>query len=301
MKKPKHILKSFFETSDTPTEEEFASLIDSFHHKDDGLILTKHKMDDQGNISFYVSDGVVLTIEKYIPATSKPITYIEGLQNRLEVLMQDISKKVDKENGKGLSQANFTIEEKEKLNDLENYIPAISQPISYIDGLLDFLNEMLQDISQKVDLVDGKGLSQANFTIEEKEKLARLTLQQHINTTYDSFRYVDTINNDFTNMSEVLEGLSSATRYYLVRTPNKNVYFLCKAGVSAIDELDNCRLLLINATGQIRNSPTSKSQYSTADYEVWNYPRTGISADTFVHNMTYNFSFWRLKIGQQNT
>jgi hypothetical protein len=38
MKQSKTILKSYFETGDRPTEQEFENLVDSFHHLDESLL-----------------------------------------------------------------------------------------------------------------------------------------------------------------------------------------------------------------------------------------------------------------------
>ncbi|MDO5096492.1 MAG: hypothetical protein Q4D65_08015 [Peptostreptococcaceae bacterium] len=64
--------------------------------------------------------------------------------------------KVDKEEGKGLSEQNFTQTEKTKLENLPNE---------------DALNELL---NKKIDKTPGKGLSENDFTDAEKEKLADL-------------------------------------------------------------------------------------------------------------------------------
>ena len=92
---------------------------------------------------------------------------------------QDISGKVDKVTGKGLSTEDYTTAEKNKLAGLSNYDD--TQIIETLDGKADvnhthsqYLTEH-QDISGKVDKVTGKGLSTEDYTTAEKTKLAGLS------------------------------------------------------------------------------------------------------------------------------
>ncbi|WP_438710870.1 hypothetical protein ACSTS3_19725 [Aquimarina muelleri] len=178
MKKPLHIIKSWFETGDIPTELQFNDSWDSFHHKDNGEVIVEKTVNENGDVSFTFSDGESLTIEKFIPDVSKPMEYIDGLVDSLRRIRRNINNirrnKVDKEDGKGLSDTNFTQAEKDKLEGLENYNPPTSQPISFIEGLQEVIDELTQNISLKVDKEDGKGLSDTNFTQEEKDKLANI-------------------------------------------------------------------------------------------------------------------------------
>lgn len=174
MKTALHIIKTYYETGDIPTEMQFANTWDSFHHKDFGEVITKVTTNELGDITFSLSDTSEVTIKRFIPETSQPISYIDGLSDQLGQLVAEIAKKVDKENGKGLSEANFTQLEKDKLKDLQNYTPDDSKPISYIDGLQSFIDQITLAIDNKVTKVDGMGLSEANFTQIEKQKLQDL-------------------------------------------------------------------------------------------------------------------------------
>lgn len=184
MKTALHIIKSWFETGDLPTEQQFANTWDSFHHKDDGEAIKTYQVDDKGTVTFVLTNDETIRIEKFIPVNSQPISYIDGLQNILDQAILDISKKVDKENGKGLSEANYSQVEKEKLEGLQNFIPDTSKPISYIEGLQGAIDQILQDVSMKVEKEDGKGLSDTNFSQAEKDKLATLTLSENTNASY---------------------------------------------------------------------------------------------------------------------
>lgn len=178
MKKPLHIIKTWFETGDVPTQQQFYDAFDSFHHKDNGEIIVEKSVNDAGDVSFKFTDGEILTIEKFVPDVVKPMGYIDGLVSALNTITNNIAAlqtgKVDKESGKGLSDTNFTQPEKDKLAGLENYIPPTSYAISFIDGLQDALNTFTQSLDLKVDKEDGKGLSSNDYTDEDKQKLANL-------------------------------------------------------------------------------------------------------------------------------
>lgn len=223
MKTSLDILKSWFQKGDKPTENQFKNLIDSFHHKDDGNIITNYKLADNGNISFTLSDGNTATFEKFVLPNTMPKNFIDGLVETLnnkvtsetgkqlsdenftielkqkldqlknyihpefhqiteiQGLQEAIEAKVDKVIGKQLSDENFSTEEKEKLTSLENYKAPDSRPITYVENLEDTLNELDQKIAAKVDSIDGKQLSDENFSTEEKEKLANFDI-----TTFSS-------------------------------------------------------------------------------------------------------------------
>ncbi|WP_299713664.1 hypothetical protein [uncultured Tenacibaculum sp.] len=218
MKTSIDILKSWFQTGDKPTENQFENLIDSFHHKDDGNIISNYEVLQNGDVSFTFSDGNTTKIEKFVLPNTMPQNFIEGLvetlnskinkttgkqlsdenfslelkqkleglQNyihpefhqitEIEGLQEIIEAKVDNIAGKQLSDENFSSEEKEKLAGLENYVAPDSKPISYIEELEDSLAKINQDLENKVEIIEGKQLSDENFTSEEKEKLSSFNI-----------------------------------------------------------------------------------------------------------------------------
>ena len=218
MKTSIDILKTWFQTGDKPTENQFENLIDSFHHKDEGNIITSYQIFDNGDVSFTLSDGKTALIEKFVLPNTMPQNFIDGLVETLnskvnkvtgkqlsdenfslglkqklenlenyvhpefhkitevEGLQEAIENKVDIIEGKQLSDENFSTEEKEKLSDLKNYVAPESQPISYIEELEESLTKINQDLENKIDIVEGKQLSDENFTTEEKEKLANFNI-----------------------------------------------------------------------------------------------------------------------------
>lgn len=63
MKQPKDTLKSYFETGDKPTEQEFCDVIDSYHHIDSGAVVTSTTTNSNGEQQVMFSNGTVLTIQ----------------------------------------------------------------------------------------------------------------------------------------------------------------------------------------------------------------------------------------------
>ncbi|MBQ9435490.1 MAG: hypothetical protein IJU33_05115 [Bacteroidales bacterium] len=119
---------------------------------------------------------------------------------------QDISGKVDKVSGKGLSTNDYTTTEKNKLagiaagaevnvqsdwnqsnSSADDYIknkPAIPSKTSDLTNDSGFLTQH-QDISGKVDKVSGKGLSTNDYTTTEKNKLAGIAAGAEVNVQSD--------------------------------------------------------------------------------------------------------------------
>ncbi|KZS42321.1 hypothetical protein AWE51_02455 [Aquimarina aggregata] len=64
MKQPKEVLKTYFETGDKPTEQQFSDFIDSYHHVDSGVIVTNVVVDRLGNQVISLSNGSSFTIPK---------------------------------------------------------------------------------------------------------------------------------------------------------------------------------------------------------------------------------------------
>ncbi|MEW7278320.1 tail fiber domain-containing protein [Aquimarina sp. 2201CG1-2-11] len=66
--KSKNTLKTYFETADIPTEQQFADLIDSFwHFTDDGVSIQSFTTDPSGNIVITLSDERIITIKQLRP------------------------------------------------------------------------------------------------------------------------------------------------------------------------------------------------------------------------------------------
>ena len=137
-----------------------------------------------------------------IPSKTSDLTNDSGFLTQ----HQDISGKVDKVSGKGLSTNDYTTTEKNKLagiaagaevnvqsdwsqsdSSADDYIknkPAIPSKTSELTNDSGFLTQH-QDISGKVDKVSGKGLSTNDYTTTEKNKLAGIAAGAEVNVQSD--------------------------------------------------------------------------------------------------------------------
>ncbi|MGY3795503.1 hypothetical protein [uncultured Aquimarina sp.] len=106
--KTKEELKSYFETGDIPTEQQYEELIDGFYHKNEGKLVKKIIEDNDEAVVVEFTDGTVLNI-----SNSWDIDQINGL-------LEALTNKVTVEDGKGLSSNDFTNEEKQKLASLSS-------------------------------------------------------------------------------------------------------------------------------------------------------------------------------------
>lgn len=175
----KKTLKKWFSNFMKPAQEHFYAWIDSFWHKDE-----KIPMDS------------IEGLERIVEGTASAGQLLNHLSdtNAHRALFD---KKVDKEEGKGLSSEDFTAELKQKLDNLQptnlqplqEKITAIENTLAVDDTDLDTLQEIItqvkanknleQLLAGKVDKEVGKGLSTNDFTTELKEKLEKLGLFEY--------------------------------------------------------------------------------------------------------------------------
>ncbi len=97
---------------------------------------------------------------------------------------KELNKKVDKVEGKSLTDQNYTLEEKNKLRDIEenatNYQHPSTHPASIIVETANkrFVTDAEKTKwNNKVDSVPGKSLTDQNYTLEEKNKLRDIEAQ----------------------------------------------------------------------------------------------------------------------------
>ena len=129
-------------------------------------------------------------LKKYITVDSAlSTTSIHPVQNK--VITQALNNKVNRETGKTLSSNDFTDALKAKLEDLEKVEVDDSLSTSSINPVQ---NEVITNaLADKVDKVEGKGLSTNDFTDEDKEKLDTLSEEGH---THTNKAVLDQITND---------------------------------------------------------------------------------------------------------
>ena len=191
---PKKTLKKWFSNLMKPAQEHFAAWIDSYWHKSEQIPMS--------NI-----EGLPRAIENTASAWQL-LNHINDTNAHRTLF----DKKVDKEEGKGLSANDFTNDHKQKLEDLQptdtsgllpkggydgtgqhlkeaidglqSKMEQVESTLSVEDTSLDTLQEIVSQVKDnknletllisKVDKEDGKGLSANDFTNEHKDKLEGL-------------------------------------------------------------------------------------------------------------------------------
>jgi len=169
----------------------------------------------------YVLPNTVVKDINYENFKNETQTKLASLENYDDTeVKESLENKVDKVIGKGLSTEDFTTAEKEKLATLEKLPENIVVDETYVHTDNNFTSEEKNKLSNlnnfddtaiqnalnnKVEKIDGKGLSSNDFTDEEKLKLSNLSNfdATGIETTLEN--KVDKVNgkglstNDFTN------------------------------------------------------------------------------------------------------
>lgn len=232
---PKKTLKKWFSNFMKPAQEHFAAWIDSYWHKDeqipmssiDGLSRAIENTVSAGQLLNHLDDT-----NAHHALFEELKRQIQALQTVLEVddvnfdtlqeivtelkantkLQELIDKKVNKEDGKGLSTNDFTNEHKQKLeglqptdvsgllpkggydgtgqqlkdaiDGLQTKIGQVETTLSVDDTAFDTLQEIVTQVKSnknletlltgKVNKEEGKGLSTNDFTNELKQKLEQL-------------------------------------------------------------------------------------------------------------------------------
>ena len=362
MKTSIDILKSWFQTGDKPTENQFENLIDSFHHKDEGNIITSYQVFDNGNVSFTLSDGNTTLIEKFILPNTMPQNFIDGLvetlnskvdkvtgkqlsdenfslalKQKLETLenyihpefhqitevdglQEAIESKVDKIEGKQLSDENFSSEEKEKLAGLENYVAPDSRPISYIEELEDTITKINQDLDSKVDIIEGKQLSDENFTSLEKEKLANFNINAFSSVTdgensiiangqgdqitfegaiIDVDKNAIVIENNSSGLNKITEETNSGWRL-----AGQNPIHYGNIGLNAVDLSQNNKFEndLTGATGSVSFAANLRTTANSQASSAFGRDTQALANESFAAGAsTTSHSHAEFSIGQFNT
>lgn len=196
----KKTLKKWFSNFMKPAQEHFSAWIDSYWHKNEQIPMSS-------------IDGLSKAIENTISA-KQLLNHLDDTNAHRNLF----DKKVDKEEGKGLSSNDFTNEHKQKLEGLQptdvsgllpkgGYDGTGQQLKEAIDGLqtkmqqvettlsvddadFDTLQEIATQVKSnknleqlltgKVDKEEGKGLSQENFTTELANKIIELEKQVNV-------------------------------------------------------------------------------------------------------------------------
>lgn len=153
-------------------------------------------------LNLNVPDGVRVTVQEQSQS---------GENANKVAYLSDVEVKVDKVDGKGLSEEDFTTALKTKLEGLSNYDDTdIKNDIASLDTAYKTADTALEEkitaneqaIATKVDKVDGMGLSQENFTTVEKTKLTGLS-------NYDDTAIKASVEENKTNIAGVRSDLTA--------------------------------------------------------------------------------------------
>ena len=238
---PKKTLKKWFSNLMKPAQEHFSAWIDSYWHKSeqipmsniDGLSkaientasakqLLNHLDDTNAHRALFDElKRQIKAIQTILQVDDVNLDTLQEIVTELKAntkLQELIDKKVNKEDGKGLSTNDFTNEHKQKLEELQptdvsgllpkgGYDGTGQQLKEAIDGLqtkmqqvettlsvddtaFDTLQEIATQVKSnknleqlltgKVDKEEGKGLSQENFTKELANKIIELEKQVNV-------------------------------------------------------------------------------------------------------------------------
>ena len=232
---PKKTLKKWFSNFMKPAQEHFAAWIDSFWHKSeqipmssiDGLSRAIENTASAGQLLNHLDDTnahhalfeelkrQIQAIQTILQVDDVNLDTLQEIVTELKAntkLQELIDKKVNKEEGKGLSANDFTNEHKQKLEELQptdvsgllpkggydgtgqelkeaieglqTKMQQVETTLSVDDTTFDTLQEIVTQVksnknletllTSKVDKEEGKGLSANDFTNELKNKLENL-------------------------------------------------------------------------------------------------------------------------------
>ena len=155
----------------------------------------------------------------------------------------DLSDKVGKEDGKGLSSNDFTDELKEKLEDIEDDADVNIIEGVQVDGvdLVPNANKKVNiDLSDKVGKEDGKGLSSNDFTDELKQKLEDIEDDADVNIIEGvQVDGVDLVPNATKKVNIDLSGKQNVLTFDNVPTEGSNNPVKSGGTFSAIDDVNS--------------------------------------------------------------
>ena len=246
-----------------PAQEHFAAWIDSYWHKSEsipmgnieGLSRAIENTASAGQLLNHINDtnahralfdelkSQIQAIQTILQVDDVNLDTLQEIVTELKAntkLQELIDKKVNKEEGKGLSANDFTNEHKQKLEGLEptnlqplqDRVTAIETTLSVDDTSLDTLQEIVTQVKNnknleqlltgKVDKEGGKGLSANDFTNELKDKLERMPTPEDIETRSNSvysFNYlreeIEKVYRDTTySMNSIKEEVKKSLDYF---------------------------------------------------------------------------------------
>lgn len=196
-------------------------------------------------VDSYSADETTLTMDNTNVFSIKnvPVEKITGILPANQVTHQDITGKVDKVTGKGLSTNDFTATYKSKLDNLDS------------------------NLNNKVDKVTGKGLSETDYTNAEKTKLEGIETGANKTVVDSSFISNSTnpvqskvVKSALDEKADASDLASVATSGSYIDLKNKPSSMTPSAHNHAIEEVTNLQSTL--------NNKMNSSDYATVTLEV---------------------------------
>ncbi len=143
-----------------PQGAQFAAIMNAIFFKQDGQLITRAETAADGDVVLTLSSGESLTIEKF-KLKRLGLSDIEGLTDALAQCVHQVD-------GKQLSTHDFSDACKQKLESLSNYQKPIGEPIGYIAGLQQALDDKVsaeqfqQGLAPKADIESLSAYAQAD-------------------------------------------------------------------------------------------------------------------------------------------
>ena len=189
---PKKTLKKWFSNFMKPAQEHFAALIDSYWHKSEQIPMS--------NI-----EGLSKAIENTVSA-KQLLNHLEDTNAHRNLF----DKKVDKEEGKGLSSNDFTNEHKQKLEELQPTDVSGLLPKGGYDGTGQQLKEAIDGLQTKMQQVE---------TTLSVDDTAFDTLQEIATQVKNNKNLEEVLSGKIDNKDSFWSSLKKAIYFYNV--PNK--------------------------------------------------------------------------------
>ena len=234
-------------------------------------------IDPQHAITREEADRQYLSIE----AANKASSEMDKKKLDVTVFEEAIEDKVSKEDGKGLSEANYTAAEKTKLRNIEENATHTVVDDSFVDNSTNPVQSKVvkAELDKKVSAVPGKGLSTNDYTTAEKEKLSGIAPGAN-KTIVDS-----TLNGESTNpvQNKVVKAALDALAVSDVFVVNADIgiFDIDQAAVSNIDKTVDEVIAALSAKKSvlmfIRNKYSTGSYYvaTVSDYSLFSITYRG--------------------------
>ena len=188
---------------------------------------------------------------------------------------------------------------------LKEYIDRVLKILQSDDVSLDELKEIVSYIKQNREDLQNLSINNIAGLTDEiqnlQEELEELSSQiDKKNDNFSRFRYVNTVDDDLSDLEIVLDGLAHSAGYFLVRT-SLQAFFVIQSGTAEID-LREGTLSFMGGNRVVRERVLAFNEGASSDtYKVWNLTTTELIPTSFRFNIIYRFDFWRTQLPDQQS